>query len=172
MQSETPKKKAILFPMESKSFKNTVSKQQELSHQDHWNPAWNRHFKHPAIPAEMYWKILPPRDIEDAEEKQEIHNYAIKDCEVQVQIVDTEISIKFDPLAIEESNLSAKKEEDKTNSSHTESIRSIAVVNERFSSEEMCWVMMLLVLPKLNHILKNSDEFREHTKMKEERTIQ
>ncbi len=67
---------------------------------------------------------------------------------------------------------SAKKEEDKTNSSHTESLRRIAVVNERFSSEEMCWVMMLLVLPKLNHILKNADEFREHTKMKEERTIQ
>jgi len=60
----------------------------------------------------MYWKILPPKDIEDAEEKKEIHNYAIKDCEVQVQIVDTEISIKFDPLAIEESNLSAKKEEE------------------------------------------------------------
>ena len=67
---------------------------------------------------------------------------------------------------------SAKKEEDKTNSSHTESLRRIAVVNERFSSEEMCWVMMLLVLPKLNHILKNSDEFKDYAKMKEERTIQ
>ena len=67
---------------------------------------------------------------------------------------------------------SAKKEEDKTNSSHTESLRRIAVVNERFSSEEMCWVMMLLVLPKLNHILKNSEEFKDSAKMKEERTIQ
>jgi len=67
---------------------------------------------------------------------------------------------------------SAKKEEDATNSSHTESLRRIAEVSEKFDSEEMCWVMMLLVLPKLNRILKNSDEFRDHTKMKEERTIQ
>ena len=66
----------------------------------------------------------------------------------------------------------AKKEEDATNSSHTESLRRIAEVSEKFDSEEMCWVMMLLVLPKLNHLLKNSDEFREHKKMKEERTIQ
>jgi len=66
----------------------------------------------------------------------------------------------------------AKKEEDATNSSHTESLRRIAEVNEHFDSEEMCWIMMLLVLPKLNRLLKNSDEFREHKKMKEERTIQ
>ena len=67
---------------------------------------------------------------------------------------------------------SAKKEEDQTNSSHTESLRRIAEVSEKFDSEEMCWVMMLLVLPKLNHLLKNSDEFREHTSNQAERTIQ
>ena len=60
----------------------------------------------------MYWKILPPKNIDDAEKKQEVHVYAIKDCEVQIQIVETEIAIRFDPLAIEESNLSPKKEEE------------------------------------------------------------
>ena len=48
----------------------------------------------------------------------------------------------------------------------------VAAVAKKFDGEEMCWVMMLLTLPKLNKILMASDELKDFTKMKEaERTI-
>ena len=48
----------------------------------------------------------------------------------------------------------------------------ISAVANKFDGEEMCWVMMLLTLPKLNKILMESDGLKDFTKMKEaERTI-
>ena len=48
----------------------------------------------------------------------------------------------------------------------------ISAVANKLDGEEMCWVMMLLTLPKLNKILMRSDELKDFTKMKEaERTI-
>jgi hypothetical protein len=48
----------------------------------------------------------------------------------------------------------------------------VTEVAEKFSGEEMCWVMMLLTLPKLNTILMNSNEFKNFTDIKKaERTI-
>ena len=48
----------------------------------------------------------------------------------------------------------------------------ISAVAEKLDGEEMCWVMMLLTLPKLNKILMRSDELKDFTEMKTaERTI-
>jgi len=48
----------------------------------------------------------------------------------------------------------------------------ISAVAEKLDGEQMCWVMMLLTLPKLNKIFMASDELKDFTKMKKaERTI-
>ena len=48
----------------------------------------------------------------------------------------------------------------------------VSAVAETLDGEQMCWVMMLLTLPKLSKILMRSDELKDFTKMKEaERTI-
>ena len=48
----------------------------------------------------------------------------------------------------------------------------ISAVAETLDGEQMCWVMMLLTLPKLNKILMRSDELKDFTeKKKAERTI-
>ena len=48
----------------------------------------------------------------------------------------------------------------------------ISAVANKLDGEEMCWVMMLLTLPKLNKILMESDGLKDFTKMKEaERTL-
>ena len=51
-------------------------------------------------------------------------------------------------------------------------MRRVAAVAEKLDGEQMCWVMMLLTLPKLNKILMASDELKGYTeKKKAERTI-
>ena len=48
----------------------------------------------------------------------------------------------------------------------------ISAVAEKLDGEEMCWVMMLLTLPKLNKILLKSDGLKNFTeKKKAERTL-
>ena len=48
----------------------------------------------------------------------------------------------------------------------------ISAVAEKLDGEQMCWVMMLLTLPKLNKILMRSDELKDFTEMKKaERTL-
>ena len=48
----------------------------------------------------------------------------------------------------------------------------ISAVAETLDGEQMCWVMMLLTLPKLNKILMASDELKGYTeKKKAERTV-
>jgi len=48
----------------------------------------------------------------------------------------------------------------------------ISAVATKLDGEEMCWVMMLLTLPKLNKILLNSGELKGYTeKKKAERTL-
>ena len=50
-----------------------------------------------------------------------------------------------------------------------ESIRRVeAVANSgQFTDEEMSWVMLLLIMPKVNEMIKNSDEWREFQANKE-----
>ena len=60
---------------------------------------------------------------------------------------------------------SVKGDDEKTNAR-------VSAVAEKLDGEEMCWVMMLLTLPKLNKILMASDELKGYTeKKKAERTI-
>ena len=48
----------------------------------------------------------------------------------------------------------------------------ISAVANKLDGEEMCWVMMLLTLPKLNKILLKSDGLKDFTeKKKAERTL-
>ena len=48
----------------------------------------------------------------------------------------------------------------------------ISAVAETLDGEQMCWVMMLLTLPKLNKILMESDGLKDFTEKKNaERTI-
>ena len=50
--------------------------------------------------------------------------------------------------------------------------RRVSAVAQVLDGEQMCWVMMLLTLPKLNKILMRSDELKDFTDMKKaERTI-
>jgi hypothetical protein len=51
-------------------------------------------------------------------------------------------------------------------------MRRVSAVAEKLDGEQMCWVMMLLILPKLNKILMASDELKGYTeKKKAERTV-
>ena len=48
----------------------------------------------------------------------------------------------------------------------------ISAVANKLDGEEMCWVMMLLTLPKLNKIIMRGEEYKDFTeKKKAERTI-
>ena len=48
----------------------------------------------------------------------------------------------------------------------------VSAVATKLDGEEMCWVMMLLTLPKLNKILLKSDGLKDFTeKKKAERTL-
>jgi len=48
----------------------------------------------------------------------------------------------------------------------------VSAVAEKLDGEEMCWVMMLLTLPKLNKIIMRGEEYKDFTeKKKAERTI-
>ena len=38
----------------------------------------------------------------------------------------------------------------------------------QFTDEEMSWIMLLLIIPKAHHLIKNSDEWREFQAMKKE----
>ena len=48
----------------------------------------------------------------------------------------------------------------------------VSAVADNLDGEQMCWVMMLLTLPKLSKILMRSDELKDFTeKKKAERTL-
>ena len=51
-----------------------------------------------------------------------------------------------------------------------ESKRRIKSLSKQLDMEEMCWVLMLLTLPKINDILMDSKEAQELKAMKQERT--
>ena len=51
-------------------------------------------------------------------------------------------------------------------------MRRVAAVADKLDGEQMCWVMMLLTLPKLQTIIMNSDDAMEFMKRKnKERTL-
>ena len=52
-----------------------------------------------------------------------------------------------------------------------ESKRRIKSLSKQLDMEEMCWVLMLLTLPKINDIIMDSKEAQEFKAMKQERTL-
>ena len=52
-----------------------------------------------------------------------------------------------------------------------ESKRRIKSLTKQLDMEEMCWVLMLLTLPKINEMIMDSKEAREFKAMKQERTL-
>ncbi len=53
-----------------------------------------------------------------------------------------------------------------------QSIERINTVREHLSDKEMMYVMSLLVFDKIIDMVKDSDEFKNHTQSMKERTIQ
>ena len=47
-----------------------------------------------------------------------------------------------------------------------ESLKRVQAVDEHLTDEEMNWVMMLLILPKIKDMIKTSDEFKDFSQMK------
>ena len=47
-----------------------------------------------------------------------------------------------------------------------ESLKRVAAVDKHMTDEEMHWVMMLLILPKIKNIVRTSDEFKDFKAMK------
>ncbi len=51
-----------------------------------------------------------------------------------------------------------------------ESKKRLKSLTNTLDGEEMCWVLMLLTLPKINDIIMDSKEAQEFKEMKQERT--
>ena len=49
-----------------------------------------------------------------------------------------------------------------------ESLKRVQAVDEYLTDEEMNWVMMLLILPKIKNMVRTSDEFKDFKAMKKE----
>ena len=47
-----------------------------------------------------------------------------------------------------------------------ESLKRVAAVDATLTDEEMNWVMMLLILPKIKNMVRTSDEFKDFQTMK------
>ena len=47
-----------------------------------------------------------------------------------------------------------------------ESLKRVAAVDEHLTDEEMNWVMMLLILPKIKNMVRTSDDFKNFKAMK------
>ena len=50
-----------------------------------------------------------------------------------------------------------------------ESLRRVKAVDATLTDEEMNWVMMLLILPKLKDMVRTSDEYKDFSQMKKAR---
>jgi len=49
-----------------------------------------------------------------------------------------------------------------------ESVRRVKALDEHLTDEEIEWVLMLLVLPKIKDMVRTSDEFKDFKAMKKE----
>ena len=47
-----------------------------------------------------------------------------------------------------------------------ESIRRVKALDSQLTDEEMNWVMMLLILPKIKEMIKTSDDYKDFSQMK------
>ena len=49
-----------------------------------------------------------------------------------------------------------------------ESLKRVQALDEHLTDEEIEWVMMLLILPKIKNMVRTSDEFKDFKAMKKE----
>ena len=54
----------------------------------------------------------------------------------------------------------------------SKSVERINTLSKHLSDKEMSWVMSLLVFDKIIDMVKDSDEFKNHTQSMKERTLQ
>ena len=47
-----------------------------------------------------------------------------------------------------------------------ESIRRVKALDSQLTDEEMNWVMMLLILPKIKEMIRTSDDYKDFSQMK------
>ena len=47
-----------------------------------------------------------------------------------------------------------------------ESLRRVKALDEYLTDEEINWVMMLLILPKIKNMVRTSDEYKDFSQMK------
>ena len=47
-----------------------------------------------------------------------------------------------------------------------ESVRRVKALDEHLTDEEVEWVMMLLILPKIKDMVRTSDEYKDFSQMK------
>ena len=47
-----------------------------------------------------------------------------------------------------------------------ESIRRVKALDKHLTDEEINWVMMLLILPKIKEMIKTSDDYKDFSQMK------
>ena len=50
-------------------------------------------------------------------------------------------------------------------------VERINTIREQLTDKEVMWVMSLLTFEKLLELVKNSDDFKDHTQARKERTI-
>ena len=48
-----------------------------------------------------------------------------------------------------------------------ESIRRVKALDSQLTDEEMNWVMMLLILPKIKEMIRTSDDYKDFSQMKQ-----
>jgi cell division protein ZapA (FtsZ GTPase activity inhibitor) len=81
-------------------------------------------------------------------------------------------TIKALPIYLQPKILSAVAYVNEVAPNLNKAVERINTVREHLSDKEVMWVMSLLTFEKLLDLVKDSQEFNDHTKAMKERTIQ
>ena len=81
-------------------------------------------------------------------------------------------TIKALPIYLQPKILSAVAYVNEVAPNLNKAVERINTVREHFTDKEVMWVMSLLTFEKLLDLVKNSVDFKDHTKTMKERTLQ
>lgn len=81
-------------------------------------------------------------------------------------------TIKALPIYLQPKILSAVAYVNECSPNLNKAVERINTIREHLTDKEVMWVMSLLTFEKLLDIVKDSQEFNDHTKAMKERTIQ
>ena len=81
-------------------------------------------------------------------------------------------TIKALPIYLQPKILSAVAYVNECAPNLNKAVERINTLNSHLSEKEVMWVMSLLTFEKLLELVKNSDDFKDHTKTMKARTIQ